>query len=122
MDDDDMVRRVATSMLRHLGYEALPAADGSEALRTVRGALAEGRHLTAAVLDLTVRSGEGGRDIVGPLRELLPSLPIVASSGYTDDPVMTEPRQFGFSASLRKPFMLKELGDLLSQLIEDAER
>lgn len=122
MDDDDMVRRVATSMLRHLGYEVLPAADGSEALQRARSALREGRPLAAAVLDLTVRSGEGGRDVVGPLRELLPSLPIVAASGYSDDAIMTQPKEFGFSASLRKPFLLKELSELLSKLIEDSQR
>jgi two-component system, cell cycle sensor histidine kinase and response regulator CckA len=122
MDDDDMVRRVAGSMLSHLGYEPLPTADGAEALEKVRSVLAEGKLLTAAVLDLTVRSGAGGRDIVGPLRELLPSLPIVASSGYSDDPIMAEPKEFGFSASLRKPFLLNDLGLLLSQLIEDAKR
>ena len=121
MDDDDMVRRVAGSMLRHLGYEALAAADGAEALQLARGVLAEGRQLRAAVLDLTVRSGGGGRDIVRPLRALLPSLPIVAASGYSDDPIMAEPRAFGFSASLRKPFLLSDLGALLSQLIEHAE-
>lgn len=122
MDDDEMVRRVAGSMLKHLGYEALPAAEGSEAVQHARTALAEGKQLRAAVLDLTVRGGEGGRDIVGPLRALLPSLPIIASSGYADDPIMAQPRAFGFSASLRKPFLLSDLGELLSQLIEDAKR
>lgn len=121
MDDDDMVRRVAGSMLAHLGYEPIPAADGSEALERTRTLLAEGKRLAAAVLDLTVRSGQGGRDIVKPLRELLPNLPIVASSGYSDDPVMAQPSDFGFSASLRKPFLLGDLGALLAQLIEAAK-
>jgi CheY-like chemotaxis protein len=69
------------------------------------------------MLDLTVRSGEGGRDTIQPLRKLLPGLPIIASSGYSDDPVMAEPAMFGFSASLRKPFRLNELGELLSRLL-----
>jgi CheY-like chemotaxis protein len=57
---------------------------------------------------------------VGPLRDLLPSLPIIASSGYSDDPVMAAPTQFGFSACLRKPFRLNELADLLTRLIAQA--
>jgi PAS domain S-box-containing protein len=120
MDDDDMVRQVAGSMLQHLGYDVIGTCDGAEAIARVRSLIAEGKHLTAALLDLTVRSGKGGRDTVGPLRDLLPRLPIIASSGYSDDPVMAEPTQFGFSACLRKPFRLNELADLLTRLIAQA--
>jgi PAS domain S-box-containing protein len=118
MDDDDMVRRMAGSMLTHLGYEPVPTCDGEEALSRARSLIAEGKNLTAALLDLTVRSGAGGRDTVGPLRVLLPQLPIIASSGYSDDPVMAAPTHFGFSASLHKPFRLSDLADLLTRLIE----
>jgi CheY-like chemotaxis protein len=117
MDDDDMVRRMVSSMLTHLGYEPVAACDGAEALQRVRSLLADGKHLSAAMLDLTVRSGDGGRETVRPLRQLLPDLPVIAWSGYSDDPVMAEPAQFGFSASLRKPFRLNELSDLLDQLM-----
>jgi signal transduction histidine kinase/CheY-like chemotaxis protein len=116
MDDDDMVRHVACSMLRHLGYDPISTCDGSEALQRARALLAEGAHLSAALLDLTVRSGAGGRDTVAPLRQLSPELPIVASSGYSDDPIMAEPTRFGFTASLHKPFRLDELAELLARL------
>lgn len=118
MDDDDMVRHVAASMLAHLGYEPVTTCEGAEALERTRALLAEGKHLSAAMLDLTVRSGEGGRDTVRPLRALVPELPIIASSGYSDDPVMAEPTQFGFTASLHKPFRLPELGELLARLVK----
>lgn len=116
MDDDDMVRRVAGSMLSRLGYEPVLASEGAEALQTARQLMQDGKSFVAALLDLTVRSGQGGREIVGQLRELAPRLPIIASSGYTDDPVMARPTQFGFSASLRKPFMFNELSTMLAEL------
>jgi PAS domain S-box-containing protein len=117
MDDDDMVRQMAFNMLVHLGYEPIATCEGAEALERARALLADGKQLSAAMLDLTVRSGEGGRETVRPLRQLIPDLPIIASSGYSDDPVMAEPEQFGFSASLHKPFRLNELGDLLARLL-----
>ncbi len=117
MDDDDMVRHVASSMLAHLGYEPISTCDGCEALERTRALLAEGKWLSAAMLDLTVRSGDGGRDTVRPLLELLPGLPVIACSGYSDDPVMAEPALFGFSASLRKPFRLDDLAELLARLV-----
>jgi PAS domain S-box-containing protein len=118
MDDDDMVRQLVCNMLKHLGYEPIPSCEGAEALQRARAVLAEGKQLAAALLDLTVRSGEGGRDTVRALRTVLPELPIIASSGYSDDPVMAQPALFGFSASLRKPFRLSELAELLTRLIE----
>jgi len=117
MDDDDMVRQMASSMLTHLGYEPIATCDGSEALERTRTLLAAGKQLSAAMLDLTVRSGDGGRDTVRPLSKLIPGLPIIASSGYSDDPVMAEPALFGFSASLHKPFRLDELAELLARLV-----
>jgi CheY-like chemotaxis protein len=116
MDDDTVVLRAASSMLSHLGYEPIQACDGVEALARTRALLAEGKQLSAAMLDLTVRSGEGGRETVHPLRALVPALPIIASSGYSDDPVMADPEQFGFTASLRKPFRLSDLGELMARL------
>jgi CheY-like chemotaxis protein len=117
MDDDDMVRHVAGSMLTHLGYEPVSTCEGTEALERTRELLAEGKQLSAAMLDLTVRSGKGGRDTVRPLRALMPELPIIASSGYSDDPVMADPLLFGFTASLHKPFRLTELAELLARLV-----
>ncbi|HTM45697.1 MAG TPA: PAS domain S-box protein [Polyangiaceae bacterium] len=117
MDDDHIVRRMVGSMLTALGYEAITTSNGAEALERTAALLAEGKQVSAALLDLTVRSGEGGRETVRPLRALLPQVPIIASSGYSEDPVMAEPQQFGFTASLPKPFRLNELGDLLSQLV-----
>ena len=117
MDDDDNVRQVACGMLAHLGYEAIPTCEGGDALERTRALLGEGKRLQAAMLDLTVRAGIGGRDTVGPLRTLVPDLPIIASSGYSDDPVMADPAQFGFTASLQKPFRVTELADLLARLI-----
>jgi PAS domain S-box-containing protein len=122
MDDDDMVRQLASSMLEYLGYQPIPTCDGSEALERTRALLAEGKRLSAAMLDLTVRSGEGGRDTVRPLATLAPGLPIIASSGYSDDPVMAEPELFGFSASLHKPFRLSDLDELLSRLVSRQQK
>src|SRR5882724_1639363 len=117
MDDDEMVRRVAGSMLVRLGYESVLTSEGAEALVSARALVAEGKPLVAALLDLTVRSGQGGREIVGALRELSPRLAIIACSGYTDDPAMADPTRFGFSGSLRKPFLLSELSKVLADLI-----
>jgi two-component system, cell cycle sensor histidine kinase and response regulator CckA len=41
---------------------------------------------------------------------------IVATSGYSEDPVMARPRDFGFSDSIPKPYTESELRSLFSRL------
>jgi PAS domain S-box-containing protein len=116
MDDEPAVRRVVTSMLKRLGYEPFEASEGTELVGLVGELVQRGKRPRAVMLDLTVKAGRGGREVVHELRALLPSVPLVASSGYSDDPVMARPRDFGFSASLPKPFLASELESTLSAL------
>jgi two-component system, cell cycle sensor histidine kinase and response regulator CckA len=113
MDDEPAVRRVVTSMLKRLGYEPFEASEGSELVGLVGDLVQRGKRPRLVMLDLTVKAGRGGRDVVHELRALLPSVPLVASSGYSDDPVMARPLDFGFSASLPKPFLASELESTL---------
>jgi PAS domain S-box-containing protein len=116
MDDEPAVRRVVTSMLKRLGYEPFEASEGAELVELVGELVQRGKPPRVVMLDLTVKAGRGGRDVVEELRALLPSVPLVASSGYSDDPVMARPLDFGFSASLPKPFLASELESTLSVL------
>ncbi len=116
MDDEPAVRRVVTSMLKRLGYEPFEASEGTELIGLVNDLLRRGKRPRAVMLDLTVKAGRGGREVVQELRMLLPSVPLVASSGYSDDPVMARPLDFGFSASLPKPFLASELESTLLAL------
>jgi PAS domain S-box-containing protein len=116
MDDEAAIRRVLGHMLTRLGYEPILASDGGELLEIARKLGSRQSDTVAVLLDLTVPSGLGGREVVPGLSELLPAVPLVASSGYSDDPIMANPTHFGFARSLRKPFLLDELAELLSEL------
>jgi PAS domain S-box-containing protein len=114
MDDEEFIRKMLVSMLARGGYVASTAADGEEAAELVQLACLEGRPFGAALLDLTVPGGLGGREIVARLASLDPRMRIIASSGYADDPVMARPADYGFAASLAKPYHLHELLEVLA--------
>jgi CheY-like chemotaxis protein len=59
----------------------------------------------------------GGKEAVVHLKKLLVDTPIFATSGYYDDPVISHPQKYGFSASLRKPFKIQELAHLLNKFL-----
>lgn len=105
MDDEDFYREILVALVRGMGYEVIETENGDAALAACRSAF----HLTAVVLDLTVPGGKGGTEIVQPLRDLAPGLVIIACSGFAQGPVLSRPTDFGFTASLQKPFLPQDL-------------
>jgi two-component system cell cycle sensor histidine kinase/response regulator CckA len=73
------------------------------------------------LLDLTVRGGMGGRSAIAKLLKIDPQVCAIVSSGYSDDPVMSDHASFGFRAAIAKPFRRTELAHLLEQLLHDVE-
>jgi two-component system, cell cycle sensor histidine kinase and response regulator CckA len=117
MDDEQFIRDTVEAMLTAKGYETLCAKDGQEALNRFDEERSAGRTIDAIICDLTVPGGLGGKEIVGVIRKKDTLVPIIVSSGYSEDPVMANPKDYGFSASIAKPFTLKELHTLLYSLL-----
>jgi PAS domain S-box-containing protein len=117
MDDEDSVLAVASSMLRHCGYEATSAKNVEQAVELAKIALAAGRPFRAAILDITIPGGPGGKEAVGRLKALDPTIRVLASSGYSSDDVLARPQELGFDGSLPKPYQLRDLRLAVSQLL-----
>ena len=117
MDDDEMVRDIASQMLAHLGYSVLSAGDGDEAIKIYRKYREQGRPIAAVIMDLTVPGGMGGRECAARLLEYDPDARCIVSSGYSNDDVMADFRQYGFRASLIKPFNIAEMGKTLAHVL-----
>jgi signal transduction histidine kinase/CheY-like chemotaxis protein len=117
MDDEEAVRKLLGRMLRRLGYEVESAGDGAEAIVLFERAQTSGRGFDAVVLDLTVPGGTGGLDVVAKLREIGPSAKLIVSSGYSDAPVMSEFRKYGFDDVIRKPWTPAQVSEVLRRVL-----
>jgi PAS domain S-box-containing protein len=117
MDDEDFIRDVAGTMLEMLGYDVVKVANGEEALDQVKRSLDNKNRFKVAILDLTIPGGLGGVDTVKAINKIDPDIKTIASSGYSADPVMSDPKSFGFSATITKPYLKDELGTVLLSLI-----
>ena len=117
IDDDKAVRRSAQEMLRRLGYDVESAKDGEEGLRLYRRAQELGRPFPTVIMDLTIPGGMGGRDAIKKMKEANPDAKIIVSSGYSDDPVMAGPREYGFRAALSKPYDIQQLAELVHKVV-----
>ncbi|NUN12244.1 MAG: response regulator [Myxococcales bacterium] len=115
MDDDVLVREVSADMLQALGYQVDVANEGEEALAKYEAALREGRRFDVVIMDLTVPGGLGGKDAMRRLLDIDRSAVGIVSSGYSNDPVMSAYRQYGFRGVVTKPFVLQTLAEVLRE-------
>jgi signal transduction histidine kinase/ActR/RegA family two-component response regulator len=121
MDDEPAVRGVIADLLRALGHEAVVAEDGEAALAAWRRARQDGRPFDVVILDLTVPGRMGGRQVVLEMRAVDPDVRALVSSGYSDDPVLSDPGEYGFAGVLKKPYTLDEVARALGTAISAAQ-
>ena len=117
MDDDPLIQAVGRAMLEQLGYRVDAVADGGAAVESYRLAQDSGEPYAAVIMDLTVVGGMGGKDAIWLLKGLDPEVRSVVSSGYSDDPVLANCREYGFSSVLVKPYSRQDMGRVLHELL-----
>jgi len=117
VDDEHVVRDVAERIVKLLGYQPEVAAGGKKGIELYESALKNGRPFDAVILDLTMLGGMGGKEVAAKIRLLDQQAKIIASSGYSTDPIMSNFKKFGFDAALDKPYRLEELSQVLNKVI-----
>jgi PAS domain S-box-containing protein len=119
LDDEQIVRDVGGSMLVHLGYDVDFAKDGKEAIDHVRKAEESGKPFDVVIMDLTIPGGMGGKEAVQELLKINPAVKAIASSGYSNDPIMADYKKYGFIAIVPKPYDVDELRKTLHTVLVD---
>jgi PAS domain S-box-containing protein len=117
IDDEEAILRSASEMLKRFGYDVVPVRDGENGIRSYREARAAGVPFDAVIMDLTIRGGKGGKEIVQELKAIDPDAKVIVCSGYSDDPVMANCREYGFCAVMKKPYQIEEVGKLLREVM-----
>jgi PAS domain S-box-containing protein len=120
MDDEKNILHAVGEMLRYYGYRIALAGDGSTAIEIYREALRTGTRFDVVVMDLTVPGGMGGQEAITHLRDLDPNIKAIVSSGYANDPIMADYKQYGFAGMVSKPYKIDELHEVLQRVIHRA--
>jgi len=117
LDDDDSVKLIAGRIINALGYETEFTSEGHETIDLYRSALHAGLPFDAVIMDLTIPGGLGGHEAVKELIEIDPNVKAIVSSGYADDPIMTEFDTYGFCGVVAKPYRVQELSQALADAL-----
>lgn len=117
MDDEEIVIQAASEMLKTLGYKVESTRDGAEAIEKYVTAKEKGKPFDAVIMDLTIPGGMGGKDAIKTLRRINPAVKAIVSSGYSNDPIVAEYKDYGFMGTLSKPFGMQELSEVLHRVL-----
>jgi PAS domain S-box-containing protein len=113
VDDDPMLLESTGGMIERLGFTALTAQDGIEALAVFRQHQAA---IRCVITDLTMPRSDGWETLTA-LRQLDPNLPVILASGYDKAQVLSGTHADLPQVFLGKPFRLQQLRDAVEQAL-----
>ncbi len=117
MDDERTIRNFLSKVIKRLGYNIQTCIEGKEAIKIYKKALKSSEPFDVIILDLTNKLGMGGKETMKKLLEIDHSAKGICISGYSDDPVVSNFGEYGFTGSLTKPATKKELSRVINGVI-----
>jgi PAS domain S-box-containing protein len=114
VDDEEGVRRIAGESLRRAGFEVVVAGDGVEAVALIRGGDVR---FDAMLLDMTMPR-MSGVETCAVIKGLLPDLPVIVTSGYSEQDAASRFEVGAIAGFIQKPF----LPSALVRMMQDAVR
>ncbi len=114
VDDEELVRRVGVTLLKHLGYHVTAASNGAEAVAYYRE---HGQDLALVVLDM-VMPGMNGRECFRALRDINPNVKAILVTGYDQNHAAQELLDEGVQGFIQKPYALAEFSKVVAEAIQ----
>ena len=113
VDDDDGIREMLSKVFYIMGYEAVPAHSGSEALNMfLKGPFA------LVMTDLQM-PGMDGWSLASHIKERSPEMPVLLMTAQARERVMKELEGSSIDSALFKPFSLEELRNEVQRVLKD---
>jgi nitrogen-specific signal transduction histidine kinase len=118
VEDDELVREHVADQLRDLGYQVTAAADGQAALVELRS----DAPFDLLFTDVVMPGGISGRQLADEAQRLRPGLPVLFTSGYTENAIVHQGRLDPGVQLLQKPYRRGDLAMKLRKVLDKAGR
>jgi CheY-like chemotaxis protein len=113
VDDEDLILRTTGEALEALGLKVTTAQDGVEALALFREA---DPRPDLVLMDLTMPRMDG-REAFQAMHDLDPSVPVVLSSGFTEQDSLQTITGEGPAGFIQKPYQIAELRRVIQRVL-----
>jgi PAS domain S-box-containing protein len=114
VDDEQMVLSVGQEMLQHLGYQAITAQSGREAVDIVND---QENELDLVILDM-IMPDMGGGETFDIIHQRRPQLPVLLCSGYSLDDKAAKILERGCDGFIQKPFDLDKISRRIREIFK----
>jgi signal transduction histidine kinase/DNA-binding response OmpR family regulator len=118
VEDDAQVRTATVEILGNLGYRVLQASDAQSALAVIRSGIPIDLLFTDVVMPGPMRSPELARQV----RDVLPDLTILFTSGYTENAIVHGGRLDPGVHLLSKPYRREDLARKIRHLLTNRQQ
>ena len=114
IEDDSGIRNFATRILEEYGYTVLEATDGKHGFTLFK----ENKEKIDVVVTDTVMPNMSGRDLAEAIWKIAPQIPILFTSGYTDEDIVTDSVLNEGIDFISKPYHVEELVRKIRYLLD----
>ncbi len=114
VDDDQLIRETAESLLQTLGFKTIVFADGQSAVSYFRD---HHRSVDIVILDMVMPEFTG-LDCFRELKRINPGAHVLISTGYSLEGKAAELRAEGVCGFIQKPYTLKQISAILDQCLK----
>jgi two-component system cell cycle sensor histidine kinase/response regulator CckA len=119
IDDEPMVARLTAMVLEHLGLKPTTEHTGVEAIARLRQSLTDGTSgYRVCVVDLTMPD-LSGPDLLRQIKALAPDLPVLLTSGFSEQQLRVRGAFSGFDGFIQKPFRMSAMVDVLRKMLDE---
>ncbi|MBW1868015.1 MAG: response regulator [Deltaproteobacteria bacterium] len=113
VDDVEEQRKIASGMLKELGYSVLSVSSGEEAVEYLRT-----NKVDLLVLDMIMDPGMDGLDTYKKILEMHPGQKAIIASGFSETDRVKEVESLGAGAYIGKPLLLEKIGIAVKEELE----
>lgn len=113
LDDEEINRNIATSILVACGYDVLCAADGEEGLQIYQE---KHQEIAAVLLDLVMPKKSGERTYL-EMKEINKDVKVLLASGFKQDERIATAVDEGVNGFIQKPYTLEKLSKAIHSIL-----
>ncbi len=113
VDDEEIQRDIASTILTILGYSVETVASGEEAI-----AFLHNRSADLVILDMIMSPGMNGRQTYEIMTRIRPGQKAIIVSGFSESEDVREACRLGVGGFLKKPYNLQQLGRAVKKELE----
>ncbi|THB74951.1 MAG: PAS domain-containing sensor histidine kinase [Desulfobulbaceae bacterium] len=112
IDDDEMLRDIASQMLAELGYKVSSVSSGEEGVRFV-----EENSVDLLVIDMLMDPGINGRVTYERISKRCPGIKALIVSGYAEDNEVKQTLRLGANGFVQKPYSIFTLSQAIKKAL-----